>query len=281
MSLIFGKKFDISFFCDNTKYSLVYFLTCISTGMSAILHPSLSSLVASGVVVRCGGFVRDYGEGGICPQELDEAYIVAELSRECGLLDEDCAFWEQIDEIELSLGETASSLQKKIEEEDAFLDQMNRWICEPEEEATAFLEELDRLSGDPEEDCILDTSSPGYKMMKAMGWENNSPLGCRGEGILEPISTIITMRQPGDFSGLGFEEKDTVVEGEKDEKEIKITQIEANYAVGKSDRGGVYIPRGALKHLKNLLGQKLIGKSFTGKIISKKGKYEWRVVSVV
>lgn len=231
--------------------------------------------------MRCGEFVRDYGKGGICPHELDEAYIVAELSRECGLLDEDYAFWEQIDEIELSIGETASSLQKKIEDEDYFFDQMNRWICEPEEEADAFLAELDRLSGDPEEDCILDTSSPGYKMMKAMGWANNSPLGCRGEGILEPISTMITMRQPGDFSGLGFEEKNTLVEGEKDEKEIKITQVEANYAVGKSARGGVYIPSGALKHLKNLLGPKLIGKSFMGKIISKKGKYEWRVFSVV
>lgn len=251
--------------------------------MATMMHPQISALVNSGVVVKCGEFVRDYGEGGILPIELDEAYIVAELSRACGLLDEEPAFWEQIDEIELSLGETASSLQEKIREEDTFLESMNRWICDPEEEEKEFLEELERLSGDPEEDCILDTTSPGYRMMKAMGWKNNTPLGCRGKGILEPVSTMITMRQPGDFSGLGYEEKEKekIEEGEKDEKEIKITRIEANYAVGKCDRGGVFIPRGALKHLKNLLGSKLIGKSFTGRIISKKGKYEWRVFSVV
>ncbi len=249
--------------------------------MATMMHPQMSALVNSGVVVKCGDFVRDYGEGGIRPIELEEAYIVAELSRGCGLLDEDEEYWEQVDEIELSLGESASSLQKKIEEENAFLESMNRWICDPEEEKTEFLEELDRLSGDPDEDCILDTTSHGYRMMKAMGWENNTPLGCRGEGILEPVSAMITMRLPGDLSGLGYEENEQIVEGEKDEKEIKITQIEANYAVGKCDRGGVYIPRGTLKHLKNLLGSKLIGKSFTGKIISKKGKYEWRVYSVV
>jgi len=246
-----------------------------------MMHPQISALVNSGVVVKCGDFVRDYGEGGIRPIELEEAYIVAELSRGCGLLDKGEEYWEQVDEIELSLGESASSLQKKIEEENAFLESMDRWICDPEEEKTEFLEELDRLSGDPEEDCILDTTNHGYRMMKAMGWENNTPLGCRGEGILEPVSTMITMRLPGDLSGLGYEGNEQIVEGEKDEKEIKITQIEANYAVGKCDRGGVYIPRGTLKHLKNLLGSKLIGKSFTGKIISKKGKYEWRVYSVV
>ena len=249
--------------------------------MATMMHPQISALINSGVVVKCGDFVRDYGEGGIRPIELDEAYIVSELSRACGLLDEDSAFWEQIDEIELSLGETASSLHQRLEEEDAFLEEMNRWICEPEEEEKEFLEELERLSGDPEEDCILDTTSPGYRVMKAMGWKNNTPLGCRGKGILEPVSTMITMREPGDYSGLGYEEKEVVVEGEKDEKEIKITQIEANYAVGKCDRGGVYIPRGALKHLQNLMGSKLMGKSFTAKIISKRGKYPWRVFSVV
>ncbi len=246
-----------------------------------VLHPQLAELVAAGVVMKSGDHVRDYGKGGILPIEIDEAYIVAESARACGLLDEDCAFWEQIDEIELSLGETASSLQAKIKEEDDFLESMDRWISDPEEEERAFLDEMDRLNGDPEEDCILDTTSPGYRMMKAMGWENNTPLGCRGKGVLEPVCTMITMRQPGDFSGLGYEGKEQIAEGEKDEKVIKITKIEANYGVGKCDRGGVYIPRGALNHLRNLLGSQLIGHSFTGNMISKKGKYEWRVCSVV
>ena len=235
--------------------------------MTTLMHPQISALVNSGVVVKCGEFVRDYGEGGVRPIEMDEAYIVAELSKECGLLDEEEAFWEQVDEIELSLGETALSLQRKFLEEEAFLRSMDQWMSNSE---TDLLEE----------ECILDTTNPGYKMMKAMGWVNNTPLGCRGKGIIEPVSTMITMRQPGDFSGLGYEEKEKIEEGEKDEKEIKITRIEANYAVGKCGRGGVFIPRGALKHLKNLLGSKLIGKSFTGKIISKRGKYEWRVYSV-
>ena len=67
-----------------------------------------------------------------------------------------------------------------------------------------FLEELERLSGDPEEK-ILDTTSPGYRMMKAMGWENKLHW-TSWEGHLEPVSTMITMK-PGDFSGLGYEEK--------------------------------------------------------------------------
>jgi len=236
--------------------------------MTTLMHPQISALVNSGVVVKCEEFVRDYGEGGIRPVEMDEAYIVAELSRACGLLDEEEAFWEQVDEIELSLGETALSLQRKFLEEDDFLRSMDRWMSNSEPDLL-------------EEECILDTTNPGYKMMKAMGWVNNTPLGCRGKGILEPVSSMIKMRLPGDFSGVGYEEKEEIVDGEKDEKEIKITHIEGNYAAGKCDRGGVYIPRGALKHLKNLLGSKLIGKSFTGKIISKKGKYAWRVFSVV
>jgi hypothetical protein len=244
--------------------------------MATMMHSQVSALVNYGVVVKCGEYVRDYGEGGIRPNEMNEARIVAELAAASGLLDEDSVFWEQIDEIELSLGETASSLHQRINEEDAFLESMNRWICDQEEKETGISE-----GGDQEEDCILDTTSPGYRMMKAMGWKNNTPLGCRGKGILEPVSTKIIVRLPGDFSGLGYEEKESIVEGEKDEKEIKITQIEANYAVGKCDRGGVYIPRGALKHLNNLMGTQLIGKSFRGRIISKKGKYEWRVLSVV
>jgi len=54
--------------------------------MTTLMHPQISALVNSGVVVKCEEFVRDYGEGGIRPVEMDEAYIVAELSRACGLL---------------------------------------------------------------------------------------------------------------------------------------------------------------------------------------------------
>lgn len=228
----------------------------------ALMNPSLHNLVEAGVIVSGPGFVRDWGEGGIRPEEKEDALIFSELAQACGLMDEEEAFWEQVDEIELSLGETASSLHAKMEEEEVFIETMDQWMNKVE-------------------DCILDTSSPGYKMMKAMGWVNNSPLGCRGEGILEPVSTMIEVRQPGDFSGLGYEGKEQIEEGEKDEKEVKIIRMEKNYFVGKCDRGGVFIPRGAMIHLKNLMGEDLLGKSFTGKLISKKGKYEWRVYSVV
>ena len=116
------------------------------------MHPQISALVNSGVVVTCGEFVRDYGAGGVRPVEMDEAYIIAELSRECGLLDEEEAFWEQVDEIELSLGETALSLQRKLLEEEAFLRSMDQWMSNSE---TDLLEE----------ECILDTTNPGYKMI--------------------------------------------------------------------------------------------------------------------
>ena len=245
---------------------------------TTMLHPQLSSLVNAGVVVESGVFERDYGKGGIRPNELEDAYIFAELSRECGLLDEEEAFWEQVDEIELSLGETAESLNWKNQQEVDFLESMYHWMSDS---GTDFLDEDLRSLEKQEEDCILDTASPGYKMMKAMGWVNNTPLGCRGTGILEPVSTMIKMRLPGDFSGLGYERADPIVNGEKEETKVKIIRVEENYGVGKCERGGVFIPRGALKHIKNLMGGNLIGKSFTGKLISKEGKYEWRVCSVV
>ena len=46
----------------------------------------------------------------------------------------------------------------------------------------------------------LDQSNPGYTMMKKMGWEENTPLGIRGQGIIEPIAT--KGRKNGDTSEL-------------------------------------------------------------------------------
>ncbi len=37
----------------------------------------------------------------------------------------------------------------------------------------------------------ISPDNPGCKIMKNMGWEEGTPLGCRGEGILEPVETHI------------------------------------------------------------------------------------------
>lgn len=233
----------------------------------SVMNPSLMKLVKSGLTVTGPGYFRDWGLGGILPREKGIAEMHVELAEQIGLLrnDEDTVFWEQIDEIELSLGETASSLQqKKIEEEDAFLEEMDRWVTEHEEEP------------------LLDTSSPGYKMMKAMGWEDNTPLGKRGEGILNPVSSSVKFREPGDLSGLGYEKKENkIVEGEEDNKEVKIIRKEQNFAVGDCSRGKVYIPRGPMRHLMNLIEGNIIGRRFQAKIMAKNGRYEWRVTSVI
>jgi len=233
-------------------------MACVAT----MVHPSLSPMVEAGIVVRGGdGFYRDYGVGGIRPDELEDANIFAELSMACGLMDD--SFWEQIDEIELDLGESASSLNEKMMKEEEFMKEMDELMEEKEEE-----------------ECILDVNSPGYKMMKAMGWENNTPLGCRGEGILHPVSSMIQIREAGDVSGIGYEKKERPEVGEKDKQVVKIIRLEKNYAVGNCERGGVYIPRGAMNHLRNLMGNNLIGSSFSGGVISKEGRFEWRVTHV-
>jgi len=232
----------------------------------SVMNPSLMKLVNSGLTVSGPGFFRDWGLGGILPREKVIAEMHVELAEKIGLLqdDENTAFWEQIDEIELSLGETALSLQEKIQAEDAFLEEMDRWVTEHEEEP------------------LLDTSSPGYKMMKAMGWEDNTPLGKCGEGILKPVSSSVKFREPGDLSGLGYEKKENkIVEGEEDKKEVKIIRKEQNFAVGDCSRGKVYIPRGPMRHLMNLIEGNIIGRTFHAKIMAKNGRYEWRVTSVI
>ena len=37
----------------------------------------------------------------------------------------------------------------------------------------------------------ISPDNPGFKMMKNMGWVEQTPLGCRGEGILTPVETHI------------------------------------------------------------------------------------------
>ena len=48
----------------------------------------------------------------------------------------------------------------------------------------------------------LDEENRGYKMMKNMGWENGTPLGCRSEGILNPPHIDTTPKK--DLHGVGY-----------------------------------------------------------------------------
>ena len=48
----------------------------------------------------------------------------------------------------------------------------------------------------------ISPDNPGFKMMKSMGWVEGTPLGCRGEGILQPVETHIN--EIKGTSGLGY-----------------------------------------------------------------------------
>jgi len=91
--------------------------------------------------------------------------------------------------------------------------------------------------------------SPGYKLMLKMGWCPGTPLGIRGEGIIEPVEA--TFRHDRDYRGIGFEEIQTD-EDEVKKVSLKITNVGKNYGTAASDYGKVYIPMGALRHIGNI-----------------------------
>jgi hypothetical protein len=69
---------------------------------------------------------------------------------------------------------------------------------------------------DPEEDKAsvsipIASSNKGFQLLKKMGWVENTPLGLRGVGIIEPVQLKTQMM---DFAGLGKEEQDEEYIGE-------------------------------------------------------------------
>ena len=133
------------------------------------------------------------------------------------------------------------------------------------------------------DNTTLDQSSPGYRMMKKMGWGDKTPLGIRGQGIIEPIAT--KGRVNGDTSGLGMEPY-TPMDGEKKLVRLRIVSIGEKYGVGKCEFGTVFIPGGAMRFIRtfgtgiHLNDNELKSVVVCAVIVAGKGRYNWRLVRV-
>lgn len=133
----------------------------------------------------------------------------------------------------------------------------------------------------------------GYSMMKAMGWQESTPLGVRGEGILKPVE-MTDFRKGKDTRGLGFEweksrEKECSADcypedGTTQLAVVKVVSHGTDYCIGTSFFGSVYIPGGAVRHMCNVAKcstDHLLGKSFRVQMMSRSGgRHHWRVVRV-
>ena len=126
----------------------------------------------------------------------------------------------------------------------------------------------------------LDHSSPGYLMMKKMGWEDNTPLGIRGQGIIEPITT--KGRVNGDTSGLGMEPYKPT-DGEKKLVRLRVVSVGEKYGVGKCEFGTVFIPGGAIRFIRtfgpgiHLNDNELKNVAVCAVIVAGKGRHNWRL----
>jgi hypothetical protein len=134
----------------------------------------------------------------------------------------------------------------------------------------------------------------GYRMMNAMGWEKNTPLGIRGEGIVKPVE-VTEIRKGKDTRGLGFEwGKSRVSQKRTDDvyppdgttqlAVVKVVSHGGDYCVGTSYFGSVYIPGGAARHMCNVAKcstDHLLDKYFRVTLTSRSGgRHPWRVVRV-
>ena len=84
------------------------------------------------------------------------------------------------------------------------------------------------------------SESLGYKMLLNMGWKENTPLGIRGRGILEPVESSFRLEE--DISGIGYKVKET--EDLVVDTEIKVLAVRKNFGVAISDYGLAFIPKG-------------------------------------
>jgi len=126
-------------------------------------------------------------------------------------------------------------------------------------------------------------------MMKNMGWLESMPLGTTGVGLMEPVSSSLVAKFDGDTSGIGYENvaKDINPIGTKMRAEIVISKVCDTFGIASSDEGGVFVPNGVIKHLKNVRrtsGDKsgvLSGLHVDVVIVRAKGRFPWRVAIVL
>lgn len=124
------------------------------------------------------------------------------------------------------------------------------------------------------------TTNPGFRIMDKMGWVPNTPLGIRGDGITTPIMPTENDRQPGEYFGLGYED---VCDPDPTNEFIKIICVGDHYGVALWRNVKVFVPKGALKHLKNILWYPIdhVGVCVMADMVMEEGKrYKWRVTKI-
>ena len=142
-------------------------------------------------------------------------------------------------------------------------------------------------------DDSIKGDNQGYKMLLLAGWKPGEGLGKQGEGITVPAAVLPTsvmcdkLGKPMNVTPDMLDQRDNLnwhfnfvwnrewepledMEVPDQHIEVEILLIGDNYAVGKCVFGGVYIPKGAVKHLKNIdsceAGTRVMAKlSFSGK----------------
>lgn len=127
----------------------------------------------------------------------------------------------------------------------------------------------------------------GDKMLRNMGWIEDTPLGCRGSGILKPVEASV-FRKPGDHTGLGYQESQPKKDNIQNTT-ITISAVKERYGVANTEFGTTFISNGAMKHIWNLTGysiewgytkSNLIGLRISADIVRGMGSHTWRVARV-
>lgn len=145
-----------------------------------------------------------------------------------------------------------------------------------------LLETVARASGVPT--VRLDKTNRGYDIMRSMGWEENTPLGVRKVGIIEPVET--RGRVGSDTSGLGYD-KYVPTEGEKKVVTLHIVTAGEKYGVGRCELGSVFIPGSSMKFIRTLgfqrppCNDRILSKiAVYGVVVARKAKHDWRLEKV-
>ncbi len=130
----------------------------------------------------------------------------------------------------------------------------------------------------------LDPENKGFKLLQKMGWKENTPLGIRGRGIIEPVKT--SGRVTGDVSGLGYQ-KYSPKEGEKKTLTVTVVSAGEKYGVGRSELGSVFIPGSSMKFIRTMgfqcypLRDKQVElMKVYATVICRPGKHDWRLAKV-
>ena len=147
----------------------------------------------------------------------------------------------------------------------------------------------DDMLEEEEEESPFDVSSPGFKMMKNMGWIESMPLGTTGVGLMEPVSSSMDAKLDGDTTGIGYEKiaTDIIPIGEKVHTEVIISKVNDKFGIASSDEGQIFVPNGVIKHLKNMRRSSgdrsgvLKGLTVDAIIVRGEGRFPWRLVRVI